>query len=356
MTSTGISARGKNTVAVRVNNLLQPAARWYTGSGIYGHTKLIVTPKTHIPLWSTFVRTKNATAESATVDVSTAVEASGEKPSSVRFTVVSGATQVASESVSYTGTVPVATLTVPHPALWSTDSPNLYTLRVELLAGNEVLDTEDTTFGIRTMRFDPEKGFFLNEQHLKLQGMGDHLYGGPMGAAIPDGILERRLKLLKAMGLNSIRTSHNPHTPYFYELCDRLGILVMDEIYDGWHAKVKNEYAGRFYESQWHHDVERWVRRDRNHASIFAWSLGNETGLVDTNHMTDYVHSFDPTRPTTGGMMTTGVDVSGWNGPGEVPGVLGKISCCQPHRAHRAYRGAAHPADARLLSRADLVA
>ncbi|HEX5284643.1 MAG TPA: glycoside hydrolase family 2 TIM barrel-domain containing protein, partial [Bryocella sp.] len=167
-------------------------------------------------------------------------------------------------------------------------------------------------------------------QVLKLRGVGDHLYGGPMGAAIPDGILERRLRLLKEMGVNAIRTSHNPHTPYFYDLCDRLGILVMDEIYDGWHKKVQNEYAQRFYASQWHHDVERWVRRDRNHPSVFIWSIGNETGLVDVNHMTEYVHTFDPTRPTTGGMITTGVDVSGWNGPGEVPGVLEKFHAEHP--------------------------
>jgi len=323
---------GKNTIAVRVNNLLQPAARWYTGSGIYGHVQLITMPTTHISMWSTFVHTNSISGDKATLAISTTVDRTAEdaRPINLRFTVLDSAQhRVATNTIPFSKDI-ATELTVSHPALWSPETPSLYTLRIELLNGGYVVDSEDTRFGIRTTSFDPDKGFLMNGNVLKLRGVGDHLYGGPMGTAVPDGILERRLQMLKDMGVNAIRTAHNPHTPYFYDLCDRLGILVMDEIYDGWHKKVKNEYAERYYASQWHHDVERWVRRDRNHPSIFAWSLGNETGLEDTNHMSEYVHTFDPTRPTTGGMMTTGVDVSGWNGPGEVPGVLERFHAEHP--------------------------
>lgn len=325
---------GANTIAVRVNNLLQPAARWYTGSGIYGHVKLLTMPAVHVPLWSTFVRTHSLNSQTATVAVSTAVQQRSARIALQLSVLDPDGKIVARRTVPASEAVPdldhPAILQIPHPRLWSPDEPNLYILRTELVDGKQLVDSEDTTFGVRTTVFDPNKGFLLNGQVLKLRGVGDHLYGGPMGTAIPDGILQRRLQMLKDMGVNAIRTSHNPHTPYFYDLCDRMGFLVMDEIYDGWHKKVKNEYAERFYASQWHHDVERWVRRDRNHPSVFVWSLGNETGLADVNHMTEYVHTFDPTRPTTGGMMTTGVGVSGWNGPGEVPGVLEKFHAEHP--------------------------
>ena len=324
---------GTNVIAVRVDNQLQPAARWYTGSGIYGHVHLFTTAPAHVTQWGTFVRTTKLERNLGTVAVSTALTlpvGAATTDSGLRFTVLNprGDT-VASQTLSLQyHSVPddahPISLVLPHPMLWSPENPVLYRLRIDLLCGKKIIDEEETLFGVRTMSFDPEKGFFLNGQSVKIRGVADHLYGGPMGTAVPDQILERRLQLLKDMGVNAIRTSHNPHTPYFYDLCDRMGFLVMDEIYDGWRRKVKNEYADRFYQSQWHHDVKSWVLRDRNHASIFAWSIGNETGLTDVNRMSDYVHTFDPTRPTTGGMITTGVDISGWNGPGEVAGALEK--------------------------------
>lgn len=332
---TGHLRAGQNEIAVRVDNSVQPAARWYTGSGIYGHVHLLATAPEHIAPWSTFVRTISVEAHSATIAVSTSLARPATEDAThfrLRFLVIDAQGHTVAEryaAMAPSDANPLA-ITIPHPALWSPDTPNLYTLRIELMEGRRRVDAEDTTFGVRTMLFDPQKGFFLNGRPLKIRGVGDHLYGGPMGTAIPDQILERRLALLKAMGTNAIRTSHNPHTPYFYDLCDRMGLMVMDEIYDGWFAKVRGEYADRFYAGQWHTDVKSWVTRDRNHPSIFAWSIGNETGLIDTNHMTEYVHTLDPTRPTTGGMMTTGVDVSGWNGPGEVPDVLEKFHAEHP--------------------------
>src|SRR5665213_2807842 len=189
---------GRNVIAVRVNNLLQPAARWYTGSGIYGHVKLIETAHAHIAMWSTFVRTASVDGDRAMVAVSMAAE--GATPAmSVRFTVLDAQhREVAAQSVAAGAAAPdlahPVMVSVPHPALWSTDAPNLYTLRTELMDGGRVVDSESTTFGVRTMVFDADEGFLLNGKVLKLRGVGDHLYGGPMGTAIPDGILERRLQ------------------------------------------------------------------------------------------------------------------------------------------------------------------
>lgn len=334
---TGHLHAGRNEIAVRVDNERQPAARWYTGSGIYGHVHLLETAPSHLVQWGTFVRTAKIEDNAATVDVSTAIKlatADEAKKMSVRLSAMDAKGAMVATKTVRASDVPDDAypihLTIARPQLWSPDTPVLYTLRVELLRGKQVVDAEDTAFGVRTMAFSGQQGFLLNGKPLKIRGMADHLYGGPMGAAIPDQILERRLKLLKEMGTNAIRTSHNPHTPYFYDLCDRMGLLVLDEIYDGWHQKAENDYGGRFYQTQWHSDVKSWVMRDRNHASIFAWSLGNETGLADVNHMSEYVHQFDPTRLTTGGMMTTGVGLSGWNGPGEVPGVLEKYHAEHP--------------------------
>ncbi|MBS1813376.1 MAG: DUF4982 domain-containing protein [Acidobacteria bacterium] len=322
---------GANTIAVRVNNLLQPAARWYTGSGIYGHVWLITRAPDHIAQWSTFVRTLSLNGDKATISISTSVEGPNTANKRLRFTVLDAKQHtVSTQTASAASMEHPLELSVTKPALWSPDSPTLYTLRTELLDGKNIIDAEDTPFGIRTMRFDPDKGFFLNDQPLKIRGVADHLFAGTVGAAIPDALYERQIRLLKEMGANAIRVAHNPRTPYFYDLCDRLGILVMDEIFDGWHKKVHNEFAERFYNTEWKSDVERWVRRDRNHPSVFAWSIGNETGLEDKNHMSELVHRFDPTRPTTGGMMTTGVDLAGFNGPGETPGVLEKFHSEHP--------------------------
>jgi len=316
---------GKNIIAVRVNNSAQPAARWYTGSGIYGHVVLVETNSTHIAQWGTTVRTPQISVEQATVTVDVAIE----KPTpglAMQCDILDAAGNIVATATSAGHDVQ---LVVDHPALWSPDTPTLYAARIRLVSAGRILDETTTPFGIRTAIFDADKGFLLNGQPLKLKGVADHIYGGPMGAAIPDTILQRQLKMLKDMGVNAIRTAHNPATPYFYDLCDRLGIMVVDEIFDGWHRKATNDYGARFFNEWWKRDVQDWVVRDRNHPSIILWSVGNETGLADTHGITTLIHQFDQ-RPTTGGMVTGAVDVAGFNGPGEIAGVLDKFHAQHP--------------------------
>lgn len=327
---------GKNVISVRVDNQLQPAARWYTGSGIYGHVHLIFANPTHIAQWSTFVRTLRMDDGDATVAVSTQLEGCAAAKNGVilEYSIVSprGET-VASRSVPAcqlaAGEEPALDLTVSHADLWSPDTPALYTLRTRVTSGGDLLDATETVFGIRTESFTPDRGFFLNGQPLKLKGVADHLYGGPMGTAIPDSILVRRLRLLKEMGVNAIRTAHNPHPPIFYDLCDQMGIMVMDEFVDGWQRKAENDYGARFFKEWWRRDVADWVKRDRNHPSVILWSIGNETGFSDRFGMSAWIHKFDPTRPTTGGRVHFGVDVAGFNGESEVPGLLAQF-----HKEH----------------------
>jgi beta-galactosidase len=323
---TGHLHAGRNVLAVRVDNALQPAARWYTGSGIYSHVTLVAANRTHIAQWGTYVRTPAVSADAASVLVSVKVD--GTTPNlTLQCDIFDASGSVAAAASSAPSQD--LHLHIKHPALWSPNSPTLYTARVRLVAGGHILDETVTPFGIRTAVFDANHGFLLNGVPLKLKGVADHLYGGPMGVAVPDTILRRRLQMLKDMGANAIRTSHNPHPPIFYDLCDQMGILVIDEIFDGWHRKATNDYGARFFNEWWQRDVQDWVIRDRNHPSVILWSIGNETGIADTFGITPFIHKLDA-RPTTGGMITAGVDVAGFNGPGEIAGVLDKFHAEHP--------------------------
>jgi len=213
-------------------------------------------------------------------------------------------------------------LTLEAPSLWSAETPCLYRLTTELIHDGETIDEVETPFGVRSVAFDSEKGFLLNGRQTKLRGVCNHHDAGPLGAAVPDKILETRLRQLKAMGCNAIRTSHNPFAPEFYDLCDRLGILVMDEIFDGWHRKAEFDYGGEHFAEWWRRDLEDFIRRDRNHPCVVVWSIGNETGDMDKHGMTELIHGLDPTREVTGGEVHEGVDVRGYNGRSEPPGAL----------------------------------
>ena len=307
---------GVNVVAVRVDNSRQPSARWYTGSGIYRHVRLTVADPLHVAHWGTYVTTPRADSASADVAVRTTVQndGAGTRTGVVRSAVLDPAgREVAREetpfSVAAGDSVELETrLQVPAPQLWSVEAPALYALHSEVLESGRSVDLAVTTFGIRTIAYDKDRGFLLNGRHVKMNGVNLHEDGGAVGAAVPERIWRNRLETLKAMGANAIRTSHNPPAPEFLALCDSLGFLVMAEAFDEWtFGKVPSGYHNYF--AEWgERDVTDFVRRDRNHPSIVLWSAGNEIGEQTSPGGADVLrrlvaifHREDPTRPVTTG-------------------------------------------------------
>ena len=307
---------GVNVVAVRVDNSAQPSSRWYTGSGIYRHVWLTLMDPLHVAHWGTTVTTPRVDATGADVVVRTKVENRGAAVSHgvLRSIVLDGAgREVArTESPFAIGNglddELVQELRVSVLKLWSPDAPTMYTLRTEVLDGARAADAYTTPFGIRTIAFDKDRGFLLNGKRVKMNGVNLHHDAGAVGTAVPERVWERRLVALKAMGVNAIRTSHNPPAPEFLDLTDRLGFLVMAEAFDEWtFGKVPEGYHKYF--AEWsERDVTDFVHRDRNHPSIVLWSAGNEIGEQTSRggvevlrRLVDIFHREDPTRPVTTG-------------------------------------------------------
>lgn len=308
-----------NHLAVRADNSLQPNCRWYTGSGIYRHTWLVMTDPIHIAPWGTCVRTPSISSESADVEVTTRVVNEGERDADCNLFIevidpdgnvvqrdnASHAIPRGSETV-FAQLVKVAT-----PSLWSIDSPKLYTVRSTLRSRGIELDRETTTFGIRQIEFDADKGFFLNGRHVKLNGVCIHGDGGCVGAAVPERVWERRLELLQQMGCNAIRLSHNPPAPELLDILDRMGFLVMDEAFDEWRQPKGQTplYGYHKYFDEWSsRDIAAMIERDRNHPSIVIWSAGNEVpdqsdphGSETLDGLMTIIRGKDPTRPITVG-------------------------------------------------------
>jgi beta-galactosidase len=313
-----LNAPGRpNQIAVRVDNSLQPNCRWYSGSGIYRHTWLIVTEPMHIAMWGILVRTPSISPESADVEVTTRLLNEGDKDTNCDLVVevldqtgaaVKNAT--ASQFISHGSEATIVqTLKVPTPALWSTGSPHLYTARCTLHSKGTQLDQETTTFGIRNIKFDVDKGFLLNGEHVKLNGVCIHGDGGSVGTAVPERVWERRLELLQEMGCNAIRLSHNPPAPELLDLLDKMGFLVMDEAFDAW-KQPKGQthlYGYHKYFDEWSsRDLSAMLERDRNHPSIVIWSAGNEVPDQSDPHgpetlqtLKDIIRKKDPTRLVT---------------------------------------------------------
>ncbi|KJD37225.1 beta-galactosidase [Tamlana sedimentorum] len=315
------------TFAVRVDNEKQPSARWYTGSGIYAHTWIQVKNKTHIAKNSTFIKTKgnqvfvNGELYDKTKKLKNAVlkisviDKNGE-------TVASTKTKVQlKKSTKYQ-----QELIIKNPNKWSPQTPYLYTLKTEWVSKKSVLDVEQIKFGVRDIEWKPETGMWLNGENVKLQGVCNHQDAGALGAAVPDKIIRFRIQQLKNMGVNAIRTAHNPQTPQFYNICDELGMLVMDEIFDGWKKKAKNDYGAHYFNTWWKQDLTDWIKRDRNHPSIVIYSVGNETGGAIGKQLVETCHLLDPTRPVTSGHSGSEfMDVLGVNGSSEKQGFLEKL-------------------------------
>jgi beta-galactosidase len=301
-----------NVLAVRVDSSGQ-TSRWYCGSGIYRHVWLTATEPVHLAQWGVFVTTPHVSAETATVRVETQVRNAGdaEVEGTLTARIASSAGDlVASVATPLTLAADVAEgLTqeaeVPTPALWSPDSPTLYTLVSTLTVGGEAVDEVTTNFGVRSIAMSAETGLLLNGHPLELRGGDVHHDNGPLGACVHDRAEERRVELLKAHGFNAIRTSHNPPSPAFLEACDRLGMLVMDEAFDCWQKRKNSQDYHRYFDEWWQRDMAAMILRDRNHPCVFAWSIGNEVveqeqgdahGARLAAMLASYARTLDPTR------------------------------------------------------------
>jgi beta-galactosidase len=308
--------REANVIAVRVDNSAQPNSRWYSGSGIYRHVWLTVTNPLHVAPWGTYVTTSEVTTNSADVRIRTQVQNEGSQTQTVSLVSEildsEGQPVVTSESEK---AIPAGgqfefdqAVQVASPRLWSPDTPILYHVRSVVRSGGREVDAYNTPLGIRDIRYDVNRGFLLNGEPVKMLGMCLHHDGGCVGAAVPEGVLERRLRLLKEMGCNAIRFSHNPMSPEMLDLCDRLGLLVMDEAFDEWTIrKPQIQYGYSDIFADWYErDLTNLIHRDRNHPSVILWSAGNEIGeqWAPNGHevlqkLVDVFHREDPTRPVT---------------------------------------------------------
>lgn len=333
-----------NLIAVRLDNP-PSSSRWYPGGGIYRHVWLVKTNPVHLANHGVFARMEQVTPAAATVVVSAEIEGT-DHPAD--FTLSQELLDAAGRRVAGADPqAPGATtrLTVPTPTLWDTANPYLYTLRTNLRQGDHVVDSLDTRLGIRSADWKPD-GFYLNGRRVQIKGVCNHHDLGAIGAAFNTRAAERQLELLKVMGCNSIRTSHNPPAPQLLDLCDRMGILVLDELFDAWKlAKKPNDYHLRF--DAWHErDVANFVRRDRNHPCVIAWSTGNEIpeqGKPDMHwvsaELSGLIRQHDPTRRITVGCNNLGptltdfaktVDVFGFNYPVRQPQLAAKLHASMP--------------------------
>lgn len=361
---------GDNVISVRVDHSRYADSRYYTGSGIYRDVYLVEAPASHISQWGVGFETTVVKGKKATVKTGVAVE-NPVKGMEVKTTLVNADGKTVASARKRASADNVLTMTVPDVCLWSLESPYLYTLRTELIENGKVIDSSDIPVGIRTLSFDPDNGFALNGKNMKVKGVCLHHDAGALGAVVPEEVWERRLRNLKNIGVNALRMSHNPQAPVVYDIADRLGLLIMDEASDEWEFPKRKWIKGwnkgepgfdgsyDFFEEWIERDVADMVRRDRNHPSVFLWSIGNEVDypndpyshpVLDGNNsaisqpmyggydpkapdamrigeiakrLTEVVKGIDTSRPTTGALAgvvmsnqtayTEAVDVVGYN-------------------------------------------
>ena len=326
----------KNILAVRVRNE-GATSRWYPGSGINRHVWLKEVEAVHVEQWGTSITASAVTAASAKLDISVNVLNETGKNAEVRLltSVLNAKGSKVAETTSAQTIQPGSSFAfkqnmgVKNPQRWSVESPNLYTVVTELYVGKQLMDREETLFGIRSVSFDAKRGFLLNEKSVKLKGACFHIDNGPLGSKSFNRAEERRVALLKASGFNAIRCSHNPPPPAFLTACDRLGMLVIDEAFDMW-ADGKNDSDYHLYFNEWwKKDLESMLLRDRNHPSIIMWSIGNEIPGMDkpavaamAAKLSAYVHTMEPTRPVTAAVngvnenkdpFFAALDIAGYN-------------------------------------------
>ncbi|MEU5320216.1 glycoside hydrolase family 2 TIM barrel-domain containing protein [Streptomyces sp. NPDC021056] len=299
----------ENVIAVRVRNRL-PSSRWYSGSGIYREARLVVTEPVHVKRWGTCVTTPDVTGERAVVRVETSVanESGAARQVEIRSTVMDARGRTvtrAATTVDLTDeTTETHELTVPEPRLWDFGDPHRYTLLTELRVAGRTVDTFRTPFGIRTFRIDPDEGFHLNGTHAKFQGVDLHHDLGALGAAVSVDAIRRQMTLMKSMGVNAFRTSHNPPSPEMIRVCEELGIVMLVEAFDCWRTgKTRYDY-GRFFDEWCERDATEMVLAARNSPAVLLWSIGNEipdststAGLAMADRIIDAIRAVDDTRP-----------------------------------------------------------
>jgi beta-galactosidase len=365
---------GPNLIAVRTDTSRQPASRWYSGAGINRHVRLIIQNPVHIEPMSTTVSTPLVTAERATVRIKTRVTNTSDRPVSVDWSgsieplrlhrvgadanVGPGVSTVFLER-NMTGAganqiLPGATLDLARdieiatPRLWSLEQPALYAVSLTIKDGANTIDAETIPFGIRTAQFKADTGFWLNGKNIKIKGVCLHHDLGALGAAAPASAWDSRLSALKQHGVNAIRAAHAPMPPEFYDACNRLGLLVMDEAFDVWSVGKQTADYHLSFKDWWRRDLEAVMKQNRNHPSIVIWSLGNEiwdilTQNPDPAHdqfvgplrridiarnlflpMRDLAHQLDPTRPLTIAQMRPNVNRTYDNGFADLMDVIGQ--------------------------------
>lgn len=306
---------GRNVIAVRVDNSAQKNCRWYTGSGIYRNVKLVRTPKVHFEPWGVVVRAKADDPLNASAEVETTVANHSDKE---QLVTLEGQVQSLGSTERVAGfyiqtrleagetrTVRIPKLSLGKAELWSPESPALYQLTCSVSSDGGTDRTEET-FGVRKVEYSARHGLVLNGQPVELNGACVHHDNGPIGAAAYRDAEWRKARQLKEAGFNAVRTSHNPPSEDFLDACDHIGLLVIDESFDGWRtAKNTHDYATLF-DRWWTKDIESMVMRDRNHPSIFCWSIGNEIierkspeAVLTAYALAGHVRKFDPTRPVT---------------------------------------------------------
>src|SRR5690349_1065491 len=307
---------GPNVIAVKVDNSQQPNSRWYSGSGIYRNVWLTTLDPVHVEHWGTCVTTPEVNASSATVVIKTQVDNGSNSTTPVNLTTIiqdASGREVArevSKAVAARGSHAEVsqTLKVSAPELWSDERPYLYNVISQLDQGGRAVDRYETPLGIRTFLFDINRGFILNGKPVKIRGTCNHHDLGALGTAVNPRAIERQLQMLKDMGGNGLRTSHNPPAPELLELADRMGFIVMDEAFDMWKIE-KTKFDYHLDWDEWHkRDLEDMVLRDRNHPSVFIWSIGNEVieqwnnnplGGTISRELVGIVRNLDRTRPIT---------------------------------------------------------
>jgi len=329
-----------NIIAVQVKNE-GLNARWYSGSGIYRHTWLTLVNPVHVAMWGVFVTTPVANEKTAEIAVNTTLNSKGaiNEPVTLLLEILDPKGNVVGKqetnAILNSGSITSIgqRISFEKPALWSIENPNLYQASVTVLVKRKEADKINATFGIRNLVFDAKTGFSLNGKTVKLKGGCFHHDNGPLGSAAINRAEERKIEILKKAGFNAIRCSHNPPSPYLLDVCDRLGMLVIDEAFDMWEqskmamtasffgakgTKFIPEDYSKFFKESWQKDIQSMVQRDRNHPSIIMWSIGNEipeasdtSGLRIAKQLVSEVKKYDPSRAVTEAHVDMGSPMGG---------------------------------------------